>query len=269
MLPQPSIGSVTVEGVTLLGDPRIPGGVSFGFTERGGGVSEAPFASLNLGLNVEDDPAAVAANRVRALEALGAPSDLGRLIAPVQVHGDTVVLLDKPGDEALQAARAEALAGADAVVCTVPGVSVLLCYADCCPVVLAATGGFAVIHSGWKGTYAGISAKALGVLCRSLGVAPDSVNCYLGPHIAGVDYEVSGDLLERFTQRFGNIVVAAPGHLSLAAAIEQSLVHAGAQPCRILDIGLSTPQHVDRFFSYRAEHGRTGRHGAIAHLIGS
>lgn len=267
----PLIEETVINGVTLLGDPGRPGGVTFAFTGRTGGVSERPYSSLNLGTHVGDDATAVAENRRRALDALGAASAASRLVAPKQVHGDAVVLVDDASPAAVARAQEEAAAGADAVVCTVPGVPVMLVFADCVPVVLAAPGAFAVVHSGWKGTYAHVAAKALAVLCEAGGVAPGDVNAYIGPHILGCDYEVSEELLSRFESEFGSIVRAGERHLSLAAAIEETLVNAGVEPCRVFNVGISTPAATDRFFSYRAEHGTCGRHGAVAWMapIGS
>ena len=135
-------------GVALVGS--LEGPVAFGFTERTGGVSKPPFASLNLGSHVGDAPEAVQENRRRVLAALGCEEALGRLIVPNQVHGDHVVTVSSSDAAALGEARAEATAGADAVVCTVPGVPVLLCFADCVPVIVVCPGGFAVVHSGWR-----------------------------------------------------------------------------------------------------------------------
>ena len=69
----PSLTRYVANGVTLLGDTSRPGGVTFAFTERTGGVSKAPYASLNLGSRCGDDPACVAENRARALAALDEP----------------------------------------------------------------------------------------------------------------------------------------------------------------------------------------------------
>lgn len=262
----PSLVERTVDGVTLLGDFGRPSRVTFAFTERTGGVSLPPFESLNLGDHVGDDPAAVAENRARALAALGAGDIAGSLVVPNQVHGDRVVTVRSADPAAVAAARSEAAEGADAVVCLVPGVPVLLCYADCVPVVLVAPDGFVVVHSGWKGTYARIAAKALGALCEGSPVPPSSVRAYLGPHIAGCDYEVSTELLNRFETEFGSIVGVDASHLSLAAAIVNTLVSAGMDPCNIVNPEISTPASTDRFFSYRAEGGMCGRHGAVAWL---
>lgn len=253
-------------GVALLGDERRPGGVTFAFTERGGGVSEGEFSSLNLGDRCGDDPQRVAENRRLALEALGATGLEARLVNPVQVHGDHVVVVTDGSDEGVRRAQAEAREGADAVVCAVADVPVLLCYADCVPVVLVAPGAFAVVHSGWRGTIARISAKALAVLCEVSGVTPAEVNAYVGPHIAGEDYEVSPELLARFVDEFG-AGVALPGTcLDLGVAVRDTLLAAGIAPDAIAAVGVSTAQATDRFFSYRSTDGRCGRHGALAYL---
>lgn len=255
-------------GVTLLGDTARPGGVTFAFTERTGGVSQGQWASLNLGGSCGDDPAAVRENRRRALAALGFGGGIERLVVPRQVHGDRIVTIAGASAGALAAARAEAEAGADAVVCRAAGVAVLLCFADCVPVVLAAPGGFAVVHSGWRGTIARIAAKALAALCDATGCEPKEVRAYLGPHIAGEDYEVSEDLLARFEREFGAMARHAERRLDLAACVRAALVDAGADARLVVDAGISTPRATGRFFSYRAGRGACGRHGAIAYMSG-
>ena len=155
----PSITRCESNGVTLLADAERPCGVTLAFTERTGGVSAAPYASLNLGDACGDRAEDVAANRRRALDAIGAGACAERLVNPRQVHGDEVVVVREGTDAAVAAARRQAREGADAVVCLATDVPVLLCYADCVPVVLVAPGGFAVVHSGWRGTDARIAAK--------------------------------------------------------------------------------------------------------------
>ena len=258
----------TSHGVTLLSDERRPGGVTFAFTERTGGVSTGSYASLNLGDACGDDPACVAENRRRALVALGAPGLDGRLVNPRQVHGDHVVVIAQGSPDAVRTAQEEARAGADAVVCAAPDVPVLLCYADCVPVVLAAPGCFAVIHSGWKGTIARISRRALRLLCEVGGVGAGEVSAYVGPHIMGADYKVSQELLDRFAAEFGAGVCLPKRHLDLGAAVRQTLLEEGLHTDAIAACDASTATTTDRFFSYRASGGSCGRHGALAVLSG-
>lgn len=264
---QASFETKTCNGVTLNGGFHRADGVTFAFTERNGGVSAAPFASLNLGDAVGDDPGCVTENRHRVLCAMGAQAAEKNLVVPKQVHGDHLVEITSNAPEAICAARVEARAGADGILCTAVDVPVLLCFADCVPVVLCVQDGFAVVHSGWKGTFASIAAKAAVRLCELKGYTTSQVEAFIGPHIAGCDYEVSEELLNRFETSFGSMVKVDDRHLSLAAAIEQSLTSAGVMPCNIHNIGISTPAHTDRFFSYRKERGLCGRHGAVAWMV--
>lgn len=256
---------VQSDGVTLVASHDH--GVRFGFSERAGGVSGAPFASLNLGSHVGDDIACVEENRRRALAALGCAGALERLLVPNQVHGDHVAVVRSARAGELERVRSQIAEGADAIVCTTSGVPVMLCFADCVPVVLTAPQGFAVVHSGWKGTYARIAAKAARVLMAETGCVPEDIRVYIGPHIQGDEYEVSEDLIEKFDAKFGWENAGKTRLLSLSRAIQQALVEAGVPDGQIEDLRLSTVRENDRFFSYRAENGTTGRHAALAYMV--
>ena len=252
------------DGVVLVEGRRD--GVAFAFTERTGGVSEEPYESLNLGTHVGDDLFAVQENRRRALDALGAFDCQDNLLVPNQVHGDTVVVVTDAGADYLEGVRDSLAQGCDAVVCTVPNVPVMLCFADCVPVVLTCPGGFAVAHSGWKGTYARIAGKTAQKLAQAAGADIASVQAHIGPHILGDEYEVSDDLMQKFSLQFDNINTFGSRLLDLSQAIRQSLEEVGVRSCDIHDPGLSTVKLSDRFFSYRRENGTCGRHAAMAVL---
>jgi YfiH family protein len=268
MAAEPHLTRFTSSDVTLLGDTARPGGVTLAFTERTGGCSPEPYASLNLGSRVGDEPANVEENLRRVLAALGAEHLASRLVRPKQVHGSNVLVVEDGSDEALAGARQAASEGADAIVCTERDVPVLLCFADCVPVVLVAEGGFAVVHSGWRGTLARIASKALGVLVERTGAAPSEVLCYVGPHIGGPDYEVSADLVRTFRDEFGPEVALDDRHLDLGAAVRRALLDAGVAAGHIDDSCPSTASCTERFYSYRAEGGTCGRHGALAVMLG-
>ncbi|WP_444328876.1 polyphenol oxidase family protein [Paratractidigestivibacter sp.] len=234
--------------MALLSDTESGCGVTFAFTERTGGVSAEPFASLNLGDSCGDAPAAVAENRRRALTAIGAADCAGALVTPHQ-------------------AAAQARSGADAVVCTAPDVPVLLCFADCVPAVICAPGGFAVAHSGWRGTIARIAQKTARVLMDETGCAAADLKAYVGPHIGGVDYEVSAQMIRDFTAEFGegvHVGVASRRKLDLGYAVACALTDAGVLRENLAVCRVSTATATDRFFSYRAEAGNCGRHAALA-----
>ncbi len=249
-------------GVTLVRCGTGP--VVGGFTERTGGVSKAPFSSLNLGAHVGDDPAAVAENRRRVLSALDAEDLEPNLLVPNQVHGDRIAVVRAGDAGALDAVRTEIAEGADGIVCTAPDVPVLLCFADCVPVILSCEGGFAVVHSGWRGTLARISAKAARVLAEETGCDVAGISAFIGPHILGDEYEVSCELMRTFADEFATIDADGGRMLDLSAAIVEALGACGVPADRVFDSGLSTMRDNDRFFSYRREEGHCGRHGAIA-----
>lgn len=263
----PSLSRYRAGGVTLWGAP-CASGVTLAFTERTGGVSTGVWSSLNLGDACGDDAASVAENRSRALAAVGAGAFRERLVNPRQVHGDHVVCVRGAGGEELARARAEARAGSDAVVCVASGVPVLVCVADCVPLVLVGPGGFAVVHSGWRGTEAQIAAKAARALARELGCGTDALSCVMGPHVQGRDYEVSPELAARFVARFGAQASPDGRHLYLERCIRESLVSAGVPEDAVAWSGESTAARPERYFSWRASGGATGRLGAIA-LMGA
>ena len=261
-----ALGRYESHNVTLLG-AQGPGGVTFAFTERTGGVSQGAYASLNLGDACGDNAAHVDENRSRALAAIGAAGLESSLVNPRQVHGNHVVVVNSP--DTLASAQAEAREGADAIVCICPKVPVLLCYADCVPVVLVGARGFAVVHSGWRGTLARVSACAARELAHELGCAPAELTAYVGPHIREADYEVSPELISTFADAFGAGVSGDGVHLNLAFAVQTALAEEGITACMDAAPGISTPRDTERFFSYRASGGECGRIGALAVLDGA
>lgn len=238
-------------------------GVRVAFTERTGGASEGPYASLNLGSHVGDDRAAVDANRSALASALG--FDGVPTVVPHQVHGDRLVTID--GTRSIEAVRADVTQGADGLVLTSPQACGLLCYADCTPVILVApTGAAAVVHAGWRGVKAHIALKALSVLCAKGSCAPSGCNVYIGPYIHAECFEVSAELRDEFARDFGADCTPDARHVDMGACLRRDLQGAGVAPDRIADVDICTVCTTERFYSYRASGGSCGRHGAFAAL---
>lgn len=275
-LPLPRLERTTLSsGGFFIGDPGL-GKMFLAFTSRHGGTSEAPFASNNLGRRTGDDIAAVERNIDRALAGFGLAGWRDALVNPVQVHGTAIIACVGEEEDRRLAAAAQAdgleivhMDGkgdveADAVVCTRSGIPTLLCFADCVPVAIVAPGGdYAAVHSGWRGTIAGIAGKGAMALARALDRDPSTFNAYIGPHIGSCCYEVSDELVERFAGRFGDDCIVGERHLDLGCAVRASLREAGLEDERIVDGGQCTSCRVDDFFSYRAEQGLTGRIGMM------
>ncbi len=162
-------------------------------TTRLGGVSHAPFDSLNVGTAVGDDPAAVAENRRRVQLAAGVPVAWVR-----QVHGVTVVR----AADALRSHNTDTAIEADAVWTDQPGQACAVQVADCMPVLMAARNGRAVAaaHAGWRGLAAGVVESALAAVAAAAGCAPADIRVWLGPCIGPRHFEVGADVLEAFGQ---------------------------------------------------------------------
>ena len=269
-LPAPTLAEVSfstdTNAVTVLTDPALQQacGLRIAFTGRSGGVSLPPYTSLNLGDHVGDDLMAVTENRELLMDALCIEKTAqASLINPNQVHGDEIITV---GDD-VHESREFALDGADGIVCSRQQIPVLLCFADCVSVILAApSGAFAVLHAGWRGALAGIPGKGLAQLAAEAGCAPEDCNAYIGPHIGACCYETSQEILDKFIAKYGEACDAGSRHLDLTAAVTASLVTAGASADRIVDAAICTSCHNDTHFSYRADGGITGRHGALAYL---
>jgi YfiH family protein len=242
-------------------------GVCHAFSTRQGGRSRGPYASLNLGLSVGDDPAAVHENRRRFFGALGI--DAGRAVRARQVHGEEVLVVDRA-----LAARA-GFPGAlldegfeyDALVTDLPGLALTVSTADCLPILLAdpRRGAVAAVHAGWRGTVRRIAAQAVQALRERYGSDPQDCVAALGPGIRGCCYQVDAPVIGPLRLAIPNweacTVAQGDGKwlLDLAAASRQTLEAAGLAPANIHDLGLCTRCRPDLFFSHRAHGPRTGR----------
>ena len=159
-----------------------------GFSARQGGVSPAPFDTLNMALHVGDDPAHVRENRRRYLAALGL--DAERICTIRQVHGTEIVRATRRDSGRGAWDYDDALADADAIITNDIGVPLMLCYADCVPVLLYDPVHHAagVVHAGWKGTVQRIAAQTIVHMGEKFGTAPSDVLAGIGPSIgAGWD----------------------------------------------------------------------------------
>jgi YfiH family protein len=157
-------------------------------TTRAGGVSQGPYASMNVGRAVQDEAAAVAENRARVSRALGAP-----LVFMPQVHGAEVLHL-----QAWHAEPDAEVPKADAAISTSAQLGVAIQTADCLPVLFAAPGGVGGAHAGWRGLAAGVLENTVAALCRTTGCQPQDIQAWLGACIGPAAFEVGEDVLRAF-----------------------------------------------------------------------
>jgi polyphenol oxidase len=221
------------------------------FTTRVGGVSDGPYASLNLGRMSGDHVERVDENRRIVCEEIGA--DVARLALNYQVHS-TRVLRAEP------AVRGE---HADGLWTDEPELPILAMSADCLPIALARVGAdepaVAVLHAGWRGLLEGIVAAG----AATLGTGPLAAS--IGPGIGPCCYEVGEEVAAPFRERFGDDVVRE-SRLDLWTSAERALRTAGV--ARIDRLDRCTACEPETFFSHRRDAGRTGRQGVIAYVSG-
>jgi YfiH family protein len=239
-------------------------GVPHGFLGRQGGVSTGILAGLNVGLGSNDDRAAIAENRRRAVAAV-LP---GAALATVhQVHSAEAVAV-------LAAFPDHARPHADALVTDQPGLLLGILTADCVPVLLAdmQAGVIGAAHAGWKGAIGGITDATVAAMER-LGARASRIVAAIGPCIAKASYEVDEGFRARFCATDpANEFFFADGRLGhhqfdIEAYVAARLAAAGVRTVEAL--GLDTYAHPDRFFSYRrATHHGEPDYGREISLIG-
>ncbi|MEW6313346.1 MAG: peptidoglycan editing factor PgeF [Pseudomonadota bacterium] len=229
----------------IVPDWPAPPGVHALQTTRHGGVSSAPYGTLNLGSHVGDDPLAVARNRM-LLEPL-LPSE------PIwlkQVHGSTVT----------DAGSAGCLPEADACVSRHRGAVCVVMTADCLSVLLCDRNGSAVgaAHAGWRGLCSGVIEATV----HALQSDPAQVMAWLGPAIGPGAFEVGAEVRDAFLAQHEAAATAftasTPGkwHADLYRLARFRLHAAGVT--QIYGGGFCTYTDAERFYSFRRD-GTTGR----------
>ncbi|HWW80289.1 MAG TPA: peptidoglycan editing factor PgeF [Steroidobacteraceae bacterium] len=274
----------------IVPDWPAPARVRSAFTLRTGGVSLAPYDSLNLGAHVGDVDDSVRENRRRVRERLGLPAE------PVwlqQVHGIEVEDLDvrqpgvpqpgavasgregpsggssvSPRAEPPRAESAVALTSvpmrADAAVTRLPGRVCVIQVADCMPVLFAARDGSAIgaAHAGWRGLAGGVLEETV----RKLAVPPRQLIAWLGPTIGQGHFEVGDDVRSAFVLRDPNAASAFETNVrgrwqcDLYALARRRLSALGVQD--VFGGGWCTYADAERFFSFRRD-GQCGRMAAL------
>ena len=245
---------------TIAWLPRIVQGC----TTRRGGVSQAPYDTLNLGAHVGDAPDSVLANRQRVWSDLG--FEEGQIALAEQVHGDKVAVV-RTGTGQIP------VPGADALVTDVPDLLLMLFFADCVPVYIVDPVRKAVglAHAGWRGAEANIAAKMVQTMRDEFGCLPASCQAAIGPCIGENSYEVGPEVADRFRSlpisRAANVVlprneIASTYSLNLRSVVFLQLLSAGLKASSIAVCDEDTFRNRRDFFSYRRD-GITGRMGAF------
>ncbi len=239
--------------------------VKVGISMRSGGVSVAPFSSLNLATHVGDNPAAVLENQ----QIFSFHTGINSLKYCKQVHSDTVINADTVPNSCWNYENQDAPINiGDALVSTQSGIALGVYTADCVPIFILdiSTPAIGMAHAGWRGTYARIAVKTLSVMTATFGTLTENCHIHLGPSIQKCCYEVSSDLLVQFEEEFGQDVHDGK-YLSLQNANVSQLVDVGVPSESISVSPYCTACNTDNYYSYRAEEGETGRMVSFIQLI--
>ena len=231
---------------------------------RDGGVSPAPWHSLNLSLSVGDDLNHVTENRVRAFESVG--RNPASLHDAWLVHSIDIIYADapRPINEPIQKA--------DILFTDNPEVSLFMRYADCVPLLFhdPIQQVIGVAHAGWMGTVKGVAETAIKAMQTRYNCKPENIVAGIGPSISIDHYEIGEDVASQFREKYGEdsekILQTREDklYLDLWTANVIQLQKSGVEQIQVS--GLCTACHVDDWFSHRAEKGKTGRFGVLMAL---
>lgn len=234
-------------------------------TTRHGGTSHVPFHSLNLSHAVGDNSANVAANLERLYGLFDYPASAA--VTAAQVHANRVAV-------ARAQDRGKRLESADALITDVPGLPLLLRYADCVPVLLFDPVRLAVgvVHAGWRGTVMQVVSETVRAMSRAFATRPHDLLACIGPSIGPCCYCVGESVVEQVHRAFpepDGLLSTRSGNIyfDLWQANARQLAALGVEHIEIA--GLCTADHTDDFYSARREAYRTGRFGAVIVLDGS
>lgn len=235
---------------------------------RQGGVSQPPFASLNLSVSVADEAANVYENRRRAYGLFDRDTD--SVVHAHLVHGNRVARVTS-------AHYGEWLPQVDGLITNEPDCALTMNYADCTPIFLydPVQHAIGLGHAGWKGTVLDVAGEMVRQMTAEFGSVPADIMAGIGPCIGVGWYEVGEPVITAVRQAFAephSLLVPPPNgpvngsdgsrpHFDLVEANWRNLRRAGV--AQIERPFLCTATRTDRFFSHRAEQGKTGRFGTI------
>lgn len=256
------------DGVGLYRLPAFSGcAVEHGFSTRVGGVSLAPYDTLNLCWTRDYCDDNIYSNYEILCRACGL--DFSRMIIVNHQHGSRVVRVD--GSSAHYGFPGEPQIPCDGLVTNDPSVILVTSHADCGAVFLfdPATRSVGLCHAGWRGTMARIGAEAVRKMTEEFGAEPGGIIAGIGPCICGACFEVDEALGVAFRKEFAYTPVATDfaggkARVDLQTAMAVQLLDAGVRPENMYLSDVCTFEDREHLFSYRRDKGKTG--SMIAYL---
>lgn len=240
-------------------------GIVHAIFTRQGGLSPAPWASLNMGGGTGDDLAIVRENRRRAFAALGRPFESNYDVW--QVHSADIVCTDVPRPPETAPLKA------DGILTDKPKVTLLMRFGDCVPVMLYDPQRKVVglAHAGWLGTVRRTVQAAVETMQEHYGSRPKEILAAIGPSIGAHHYPVGPEVAAQVKTAFGDkssrLLQADDGAVKfdLWEANRMILEDCGVNEIEVA--GICTACHLEDWYSHRGENGKAGRFGAVIGLV--
>jgi YfiH family protein len=259
----------TVDGIRYLTFDLFREQVIHAVFTRRGGLSPAPWASLNFGGTVGDEKTRVRENRFRAFRALG--RDPRSMFDVWQVHSADVVVATAPHATVPHELKA------DGIITDNPAVTLFMRFADCTPILFfdPIQQALGIAHAGWLGTVRRAASATVAAMQAAYGSNPETILAAIGPAIGPDHYEVGPDVVEKVNHAYGEQAASLfhhnggpRPHFDLWAANRLDLEQAGLQPENIAVAEICTACNTQDWYSHRQEKGKTGRFGALIALRG-
>ena len=251
-------GTVLYQSLEFLQYPQL----AHGITTRHGGISPAPFDTLNLSTHVGDTAECVQENLRRVHAALNL--DARATVDASQAQADRV-------ERITTAERGTRRQGIDGMLTNARGIPLMLRFADCVPILLydPAHQAIGIAHAGWRGTVSKVLTNTVRAMQDAFGTRPAELKACIGPSIGPCCYEIGADVRARVETAFpetSELLLRRNGttHLDLWQANATQLRALGVREIEIA--GVCTADHTHDFYSWRRENAATGRFAALIAL---
>ncbi len=231
---------------------------------RHGGISPSPWKSLNFGASVGDDGNRVQKNKENALAVIGIKRE--SVYDVYQVHSTDIVVTENalpPDENHIKA---------DAMITRKPGVTLMMRFADCVPILLfdPVNRVIGLAHAGWKGTINQIAKKTVRKMHETYGTKPESLIAAIGPSIGPDHYSIGADVEEKVILSFGDaaeqLLIHEQGRIYFDLWKANELILAEARVSKTEIAEVCTQCNLDDWYSHRGEQGETGRFGVVIGL---
>ncbi|MEC5422775.1 peptidoglycan editing factor PgeF [Virgibacillus sp. C22-A2] len=241
---------------------KLSPNLTVGFTTKNGGISKAPYDTLNCGLHVADTYNEVIANRTKLADVLKFP--LENWVSGEQVHGTVVKNVDEEAKGKGATSYQDSIKGTDGLITNKPGILCTAFFADCVPLFFfdPITGYIGIAHAGWKGTVGGM-AKEMIQKFEAAGVTKSDLLVAIGPCISGEAYEVDEHVISHISDKYKKKAVTPKGNNRYLLDLKQLNVEILLQ-CGVLRNNIDVTNYCtfydnQLFFSHRRDNGKTGR----------